>query len=59
MGFLLVLSLGQGVPLGGRPRRRAVPRAWSAWRATLAAESDTVALLGLEQEKIAAAKVAA
>lgn len=58
VGFLLVLSLGQGAPLRGQaaPPEGAAARL-EAWRATLAAAHDTVALLAVEQDRIAAAKV--
>ncbi len=56
VGFLLVLSLGQGVSLWGQTPGPGDGSRLGAWRAQLAAEGDTVALLGLEQEKIAAAK---
>lgn len=58
VGFLLVLSLAQGVSLWGQTSGSASgsPRL-DGWRAQLAAESDTIALLRLEQERIAAAKL--
>ena len=54
---LLVLLLGVRAPLTGQTAEagRASP-SLDAWRASLAAESDTTALLRLEQEKIATAK---
>jgi GWxTD domain-containing protein len=57
LGLLLALSLGPGVPLSGQAP--AGPRgspSLDTWRAALAAETDTLALLRLEQEKITAAK---
>ena len=54
---LLFLLLGGRASLPGQTTEtgRASP-SLDAWRASLAAESDTIALLRLEQEKIAAAK---
>lgn len=55
--LVLVLSLSARAPLAGQAAAagRASP-SLDAWRASLAAENDTLALLRLEQEKIAAAK---
>jgi len=55
--LLLVLFLGGRAPLAGQTTGtgRASP-SLDAWRASLAAASDTMALLRLEQEKITAAK---
>ncbi|MBP2648219.1 MAG: hypothetical protein H6Q77_1843, partial [Gemmatimonadetes bacterium] len=57
VGLLLVMSLGQVVPLRGQTAAPAggSPRL-EEWRAYLAAESDTNALLRLEQGKVAAAR---
>ena len=57
VGLLLVLSLGQRVSLWGQtPEPGAALARLEGWRAALGAEGDTVALLALEREKIAAAK---
>jgi len=55
--LLLVLSLAGRAPLSAQAARagHASPTL-DAWRTSLAAESDTMVLLRLEQEKIAAAK---
>lgn len=56
--LVLVLLLGGRAPLAGQAVGvgRASP-SLAAWRASLAAETDTVVLLRLEQEKIASAKL--
>ena len=56
LGFLFVLSLGQAASLAGQASAEGLSPRLDAWRAQLAAESDTLALLRLEQEKITAAK---
>ncbi len=57
IGVVLAISLGLGVPLLGQASAPAGAERLEAWRTALAAESDTMVLLRLEQEKIATAKV--
>ena len=58
VAFLVVLSLGQGVPLSGQSSGAgSLSLRLDEWRARLATETDTLALLRLEQEQISAAKL--
>jgi len=56
VGVVLTISLGLGVPLWGQASVPDGAARLDAWRAALAVERDTMVLLRVEQEKIAAAK---